>query len=107
MSHPGKRAQVPGATQPQSPASHLDLALWVGGFVLLPSVPPPCPLFSLLQSSFEAMHVRKITASHLFPSKKWQLAVQAANQIFCLAFTWPKTVLGASAAAVAGVKTQA
>lgn len=44
---PGKKVQVPGATQPQSPASHLDLALWLGGFALLPSVRPPCPLFSL------------------------------------------------------------
>lgn len=104
---PGKKVQVPGATQPQSPASHLDLALWVGGFALLPSARPPCPLFSRSQSSFEAMPVRKITASHLFPLKTRQQAAQAANQTFCLAFMWPKTGLGASAAAVAGVKPQA
>lgn len=100
---PGRRAQVRGATQPQSPASHLDLAFWVGGFVLLPVVPSPCPLFSLLQSSFKVMRMQKVTASRLFPLKRWESAVQTAHQMLCLAFTG----LGASAAAVAGVKTQA
>lgn len=60
VSRPGKRVQVPGATQPVFSFTSLLGPLWVGGFVLLPSVPPPCPFFCLLQSSFEAMCVHKI-----------------------------------------------
>lgn len=102
VSRPGMRVQVPGATQLQYAALHPGLVFWVGGFILLPMVPFPCPLFSLSQNSFEAKHVQKLTASHLFPSKRWQLAVHAANHTLCHDFTG----LGKSAAAVAGVKTQ-
>lgn len=48
-----------GATQPAFSFTSLLGPLWVAGCVLLPSVPPPCPFFCPLQSSFETMHVHK------------------------------------------------
>lgn len=57
---PREEGAGPGATQPVFSFTSLLGPLWVGGFVLLPSVPPPCPFFCLLQSSFEAMCVHKI-----------------------------------------------
>lgn len=49
-----------GATQPVFSFTSLLGPLWIDGFVLLPSVPVPCPFFSLLHSSFEIIHVHKI-----------------------------------------------
>lgn len=78
-----------GATQPVFSFTSLRGPLWVGGCVLLPSVPPPCPFFCLLQSSFETMHVHKIIRMAMgCPCSKpsallFFLVVRAGNRCCC------------------------
>lgn len=104
--HVVSRPGLEGAGPWSHPASVCSFTSWLGflGWWVHPASHNAIslsPLFSfakLLQSNACA----KIDSFSPFSSKRWQLAVQAANHTLCHAFTG----LGASAAAVAGVKSQ-